>query len=145
MKKLFLFSASILLLLMISAGIVESISVLAHDINTHAWQTLIGRWQRYEQGQYEIEFTGAGTFVEYFQGVGRSTGSFRISGNTIELFYDEPYCAAREKNSCKKEMEFEFLLDTLILTTQGERSRFKRVRLPDEMMFGSVPNDPAAN
>ena len=145
MKKAALVCVSFFVVLTVSVGIVDSISMLTQDINTHAWQTLIGRWQRYEQGQYEIEFTGSGTFVEYFQGVAKSTGSFDISGNTIELFYDEPYCAAREKNSCKKEMEFEFLLDTLILTTQGERSRFKRVKLPDEMMFGSVPNDPAAN
>jgi hypothetical protein len=145
MKKVFLFSASIIVLLMISAGIVESISVLMHDINAHAWQTLIGRWQSYEQAFYEIEFTPVGTFVEYSYGISRSTGTLQLSGNTIILIYDAPYCTSREKNSCKRNMEFEFYLDTLILINQGKRIRFKRVEFANELMFGFMPNDPVAN
>ena len=145
MKKTLLISTCILIFLMLSAGIVESISALTRDINAHAWQTLIGRWQSYERGHYEIEFTPVGTFVEYSHGISRSTGSFHISGNTIELIYDAPHCVSRENSSCKLSMEFEFILDTLILTTQDKRTRFKRVESPDEIMHGLTPNDPVAN
>jgi hypothetical protein len=130
MKKALLISACVITFLMISTGIVESVSVLTHDINVHAWQTLIGRWQSCEQVNYEIEFTGVGTFVEYFQGISRSTGTFQISGNTIELIYDSPYCASRENKSCERNMEFKFVLDTLILTTNDRESRYKRTSEP---------------
>jgi hypothetical protein len=127
MKKVIVLSAAIFIISLLSIGIVDNILTLTNDINIHGWQRLVGRWQNSEKTYYEIEFRADGTFVEYYFGIRRSSGILRVSGNTIEMFYDGSNCEYGNEKDCALQMEFDLLGDTLFLIKNGSKMSYRRL------------------
>jgi hypothetical protein len=127
MKKVIVLSAAFFIVSILSIGIVDNVLTLTNDINIHGWQSLVGRWQSSEKMYYEIEFRGDGTFVEYYFGIRRSSGILRVSGNTIELFYDGSNCEYENEKDCTVQMEFDLLGDTLFLIKNGRKMSYGRL------------------
>ncbi|MGB7539533.1 MAG: hypothetical protein WBM17_13420 [Anaerolineales bacterium] len=128
MKKSIAVSVIIFIVVMLSVGIVDNMLMLSNDINTHTWLSLIGRWQSYEKGFYEIEFKPDGTFIEYYHGIAKNSGVFRVSGKTIVFLYDPSNCDHENEKDCTVDMEFDYSAGTLILKTNNSRTVYKRLK-----------------
>jgi len=105
MKKLFIIFSIITFVLIVSVGIVDNLSALTDDLNTHLWLSLVGRWQSSESAYYEIEFYPDGTFSEYYFGVEKDFGDYHTDGNNIMLNYDISSCERDTGNSCTAKMK----------------------------------------
>jgi hypothetical protein len=127
MKKAIAVSVIILIVMMLSVAIVDNMRMLSSDINNHTWLSLVGRWQCFEKGYYEIEFKPDGTFIEYYHGIAKKSGVFRVSGKTIAFFYDPSNCDHENEKDCTVHMEFDYFAGTLILKTNNSRTVYKRV------------------
>jgi hypothetical protein len=112
---------------MLSVAIVDNLLMLSKDVNSHTWLSLVGRWQSFEKGYYEIEFKSDGTFVEYFHGIGKKSGVFRVSGKTIIFIYDPSNCDHENEKDCTDRMEFDISAGNLILRINDREMVYKRV------------------
>lgn len=127
MKKGFIVFSIILLILILSAGIIDSLSALTNDIIVHSWLNLVGRWQSFENNNYEIEFHPDGTFSEYYHGVKKGSGDYQVHDNDLVLDYDASSCRRDARTSCSVRMQFKFELETLILINGEGRMSYNRV------------------
>jgi hypothetical protein len=126
MKKALLMAAILVSVLVLTVGIVDGLSRLTSDIINHSWLNLVGRWQSDENSYFVIEFNPDGTFAEYYYGVRKASGDFKMDGNGIELFYDGTSCRNRAGSGCTVRMEFTFIGDTLILAGEENEKQYHK-------------------
>jgi hypothetical protein len=128
MKKIFIIFSIFTLILILSAGIEESVLTLTNDINSHLWLNLVGRWQSSESAYFEIDFSPDGTFSEYYHGVEKRFGDYQIHGSSIRLNYDLSNCRYDTGNSCTIYMKIYFEFKTIKLQNNDNRMVFNKVR-----------------
>jgi hemolysin activation/secretion protein len=127
MKKLFVLSSLMVLIIILSVGIVDSLLTLSDDINNHLWLNLFGRWQSSESAYYEIEFSPDGTFSEYYYGVEKKFGDYQVHGSSIRLNYDLSSCRRDDRNSCTIYMKLYFEFRTIKLINNENMIIFNKV------------------
>jgi hypothetical protein len=128
MKKAIAVSVVIFIVGMLSVAIVDNLLMLSSDINNHTWLSLVGRWRCFEKGYFEIEFKPDGTFMEYYHGIAKNSGVFRVSGKTILFIYDPSNCDHENEKDCTVHLGFDYSAGALILKTDNSRTVYKRVK-----------------
>jgi hypothetical protein len=126
MKRFIYLIGIIVFFFIISIGIVDSISTLTNDVNTHLWVNIIGRWRSNELRNYEIELFADGRFTEYYYGMAKNSGYFTISGDSIRLQYNSLACSQGNTDGCSIEYKFYIESKALILKTKGSSRSFYR-------------------
>jgi hypothetical protein len=127
MKKAIIPLTVIIVVVLLSIGIVDAISALTDDINSHLWLNIIGRWQSRENSYREMEFHQDGTFVEYYYGVKKGSGEFLVNGNRILLNYDSSSCPRGAGDSCSTYLMLKFEIKNIILENSERRISFYKV------------------
>jgi hypothetical protein len=126
MKKTIYIAGIIFLLAMLSIGIIDSITTLTGELNSHAWSSFIGRWQCSEKAYYEIEFNPDQTFTEYYYERNGGTGRVGLDGDGIVLIYDAASCPSGDAIDCTIQINYTLDQNSLVLVIHNSRLTFHR-------------------
>lgn len=127
MKKVIIFFLILALILILSAGIRDSIGTLTNDINNHLWLNLVGRWYSSENAHHEIEFFPDGTFMEKYSGVAKGFGDYQVNDNSIVLIYDLLSCSQETGSGCTVYMKLYYDFTTIKLINNGNKMIFNKL------------------
>ena len=127
MKKVFILCSILMLVIILSNGIKDSLLTLSNDINSHLWVNLVGQWESRENSYYRIEFNPDGTFIEYYHLLKKSSGDYQVYGNSIVLLYDSLSCRNNIGKGCTINMTLKFDLNSIILVKDDGGTFFDKV------------------
>jgi hypothetical protein len=127
MKNNILFIAILLFLFLIAISFIDTADKIIGDINSHSWDSIIGRWHCKEMKYLELEIYPNGTYNKYYYNKLIVTGKLIINGNNITINDSFDNCAAKGSDKCMETLNYQMIYDELILNNNSNELSFIRV------------------